>query len=151
RPVRRGRGGVGRDFEVRIALPGLFEHAFLTCVQRNIPRRVPLSRGGHGLLSTGTLFLGRGLPVALLQAGHYHIRVEFLFTVVVELDDDPLITAGHDGAEAELEMLDLRTLGIRVGGHGCYALLLGWIAGVAGYGTIRDKSIGQNYHSESYL
>jgi hypothetical protein len=74
--------------------------------------------GGHdGLLPTGTLLLGWGLPIALFQAAHHHRGDELLLAVIVKLDHDALFTAGHHGAQTELQMFDLRTLGERIGSH----------------------------------
>src|SRR5215471_20841599 len=74
-----------------------------------------LSRCRRGLLAPGALFLGGWLAVALFQATHYHVGDKLLFPVIVKFNNDTFFTAGHDGSQAELQVLDLGALRIGVG------------------------------------
>src|SRR5579875_1781779 len=83
-----------------------------------IPLRIlPSGIRRRGLLPARALLFGRRLPVAFLQATHYHVGDELFFAMVVEFDDDPLVAAGYHAAQPELQMFDLSALGEIVGSH----------------------------------
>ena len=69
------------------------------------------------LLLAGALLFDRCRPIALFQTAHHQRGDKLLFAVIVKLDDDAFFTAGQDGPQSELKMLDLGALGIRVRSH----------------------------------
>src|SRR4051794_33020549 len=51
-----------------------------------------LNRYGCSFLAARTFFLDRRGAIALFEAGHHHPGDKLLFTVVIELDHDALLT-----------------------------------------------------------
>ncbi len=64
----------------------------------------------RGFLAGRTPLLYRRLSVALLQSRDRDGKYKFLFTVIVELDDNVLFGAGKHGAQTILGVLNLRAL-----------------------------------------
>ena len=92
-----------------------WEHYNADCHAGITETLVALSPGSRSsnLLPGCAAFLNGRLPVTLFQCRQGHGSHKLLFAVIIKLDDDVLVVAGHNRTKTKLRMFNLRPLGER--------------------------------------